>query len=75
MRSGILSNGKKDREHTHMKRFMHLFVGSICIIGFVCAMMSAYKYVSNLKMFLFYMFVGLMNCMFAISEIKDYLKY
>jgi hypothetical protein len=58
-----------------MKRFMHLFVGSICIIGFVCAMMSAYKYASNLKILLFYMFVGLMNCMFAISEIKDYLKY
>ena len=75
MRSGILPNGKKDREHTLMKRFMHLFVGSICIIGFVCAMMSAYKYASNLKMFLFYMFVGLMNCMLAISEIKDYLKY
>ena len=58
-----------------MKRFMYLFGGSICIIGFVCAMMSAYKYASNLKMFLFYMFVGLMNCMAAISEIKDYLKY
>ena len=54
---------------------MHLFVGSICIIGFVCAMMSAYKYASNLKILLFYMFVGLMNCMLAISEIKDYLKY
>jgi len=47
----------------------------MCIIGFVCAMMSAYKYASNLKILLFYMFVGLMNCMAAISEIKDYLKY
>lgn len=55
-----------------MKRFMHLFVGSICFIGFVCAMMSAYKYASNLKILLFYVFVGLMNCMFAISKIKDY---
>lgn len=58
-----------------MKEFLRLFVGSICIIGFVCAMMSVYKYTPNLKMFLFYMFVGLMNCMLAISEIKDYLKY
>ena len=52
-----------------MKEFLRLFVGSMCIIGFVCAMMSAYKYTSNLKILLFYMFVGLMNCMAAISEI------
>lgn len=58
-----------------MKEFLHLFVGSMCIIGFVCAMMSAYKNTSNLKILLFCIFMGLVNCMTAISEIKDYLKY
>lgn len=58
-----------------MKNFLHLFIGSMCIIGFVCAMMSVYKYGSNWKISLFYIFVGLINCMLAISEIKDYLKY
>ena len=58
-----------------MKNFLHLFIGSMCIIGFVNSMVLYCKYDSNWKISLFCIFMGLVNCMAAISEIKDYLKY
>lgn len=57
-----------------MKNFLHLFIGSMCIIGFVNSMILYYKYDSNWKMSLFCIFMGLVSCMAAISEIKEYLK-